>query len=115
MSKSQRDPTPTNVSEISAADLLSECRSGKDVLLLDCREPYEWYQVRIPGSLHIPMHHIPQRLSELPTDGEITVVCAHGIRSYAVAGFLLRSGFRAQSLQGGIEMWQMHGGEVEAF
>jgi hypothetical protein len=55
MSKSQRDPTPTNVSEISAADLLSECRSGKDVLLLDCREPYEWYQVRIPGSLHIPI------------------------------------------------------------
>lgn len=101
------------VPEIEAGDLATERRNDRQDLLLDCREPHEWREVRIPDSLHIPMYQVPHRLAELDGETPITVVCAHGVRSYAVAEYLIRNGFKARSLKGGIEAWQMHGGEVE--
>lgn len=82
-------------------------------LILDCREPIEWAQGRIPGSLHIPMNEIPGRMGELQRDQEILVVCAHGVRSLMVAGFLKRNGFSAASLRGGLAWWAQLGGELQ--
>jgi rhodanese-related sulfurtransferase len=106
-------PEPIKVVELDAMELMVERQNGKPPLLLDCREPFEWKQVRIPGSLHIPMNEIPYRLAELDRETDIVVVCAHGIRSYAVAGFLAEKGFAARSLKGGVATWQSRGGEVE--
>lgn len=108
------EPEPVKVVELNAAQLMAERQNGKSPLLLDCREPYEWKQVRIPGSLHLPMNEIPYRLAELDKEADIVVVCAHGIRSYAVAGFLTENGFVARSLKGGLATWQTQGGVVEA-
>jgi hydroxyacylglutathione hydrolase len=83
-------------------------------LLLDCREPFEWKQVRIPGSLHIPMNEIPYRLTEVDREADVVVICAHGIRSCAVAAFLSEKGFAARSLKGGVATWQSRGGEIES-
>jgi rhodanese-related sulfurtransferase len=88
---------------------------------LDVRELYEWRQVSIPGALHIPMNDTPWRLDELPREREIVVFCAHGNRSYGVAGYLMalcagfaiEQGFRARSLAGGITQWHRQGGAVE--
>mgnify|MGYP001026931689 CR=1 FL=1 len=104
------------VPEISVDELLAQRANGNaaDLLLLDCREPWEWRQVRIPGSRHIPMNETPFRLDELDKNRAIIVVCAHGNRSYGVAGYLLQRGFRASSLRGGIAAWQARGGEVES-
>ncbi len=104
------------VPEINVDELLAQRANGNaaDLLLLDCREPWEWRQVRIPGSLHIPMNETPFRLHELDKDRAIIVVCAHGNRSYGVAGYLIQNGFRASSLRGGIVAWQARGGEVES-
>ncbi len=107
------EPEPIKVVEIDATELMAERRNGNPSLLLDCREPFEWKQVRIPGSLHIPMNEIPYRLAELDKEADIVVVCAHGIRSYAVAGFLAEKGFAARSLKGGVATWQSRGGEIE--
>jgi rhodanese-related sulfurtransferase len=108
------EPEPVQVVEVDVTELIAERRAGKSPLLLDCREPFEWRQVRIPGSLHIPMNSIPYRLAELDTAADIVVVCAHGNRSYDVAGFLSERGFAARSLQGGIADWQAQSGEVES-
>jgi len=70
--------------------------------------------VRIPGSLHIPMRQIPGRLAEIDRAADIVVVCAHGNRSYSVAGYLIENGFAARSLRGGVADWQARGGEVES-
>jgi rhodanese-related sulfurtransferase len=109
------EPEPV-VPEISVDELLAQRANGNaaDLLLLDCREPWEWRQVRIPGSLHIPMNETPFRLDELDRNRAIIVVCAHGNRSYGVAGYLLQHGFHASSLRGGIAAWQARGGEVES-
>ncbi len=109
----QQEPAPIKVPEISASELMSQVESGTAPLLLDCREPFEWHQLRIPGSRHIPMNEIPGRLAELDQNQEWVVVCAHGNRSYAVAGFLIYNGFKAASLAGGVTDWWMHKGATE--
>ena len=107
-------PEPFIVPEIQPVELIQQVRDGADLRLLDCREPFEWAQLRIPGSLHIPMNDIPARLDELDPAEEWVVVCAHGNRSYAVAGYLLRNGLKASSLAGGVTDWWMRGGETES-
>jgi rhodanese-related sulfurtransferase len=108
------EPEEIKVSEINPADLMAERQNGNQPTLLDCREDYEWRQMRIPGSLHIPMRQIPARLAEIDRTLDIVVVCAHGNRSYSVAGWLVENGFRARSLRGGVVDWQLRGGEVES-
>jgi rhodanese-related sulfurtransferase len=108
------EPEEIKIPEITAADLMAERRSGGSPTLLDCREDHEWRQARIPGSLHIPMRQIPGRLAEIDRAAGLTVVCAHGNRSYSVAGYLIENGFTARSLRGGVADWQARGGEVES-
>lgn len=108
------EPEPLPVVEIDVRELMAERQNGKSPLLLDCREPYEWAQVRIPGSVHMPMGTIPYRLAELEKETDMVVVCAHGVRSYTVAGYLTENGFSARSLKGGLANWQVQGGDVES-
>jgi len=108
------EPAEIIIPEIVPADLMAERRNGHQPILLDCREDHEWRQVRIPGSLHIPMRQIPGRLAEIDRAADIVVVCAHGNRSYSVAGYLIENGFAARSLRGGVADWQARGGEVES-
>jgi rhodanese-related sulfurtransferase len=108
------EPEEVKIVEVAATDLIVERHSGHQPLLLDCREDYEWRQVRIPRSLHIPMRQIPVRLAELDRAADIVVVCAHGNRSYSVAGYLIENGFAARSLRGGVAEWQARGGEIES-
>ena len=99
---SEPEPDEIAVPEISVHELQQRLQHGQPLCLLDVREPYEWRQVHIPTALHIPMNEIPQRLAELPTDQALVVFCAHGSRSYGVAGYLIEQGYQASSLAGGI-------------
>lgn len=96
------EPEEITVPEVSVTDLQQALASDQPPCLLDVREPYEWRQVHIPTALHIPMNDIPQRLAELPRDQALVVFCAHGSRSYSVAGYLIEQGYSASSLAGGI-------------
>jgi rhodanese-related sulfurtransferase len=115
--RSQPEPEEEpRVPEVTAHELMAEMREEQDAarLLLDCREHYERAQSYIPDSLHIPMNSIPTRLAELDRDTEIVVYCAHGNRSYGVAGWLNQQGYTARSLKGGIVDWQHRGGAIES-
>jgi NADPH-dependent 2,4-dienoyl-CoA reductase/sulfur reductase-like enzyme/rhodanese-related sulfurtransferase len=63
-------------------------------LLLDVRRSDERAAGFIPGSTHIPLDELRQRLSELPRDREIIVYCQSGQRSYNAARVLSQHGFR---------------------
>ena len=106
------EPEEIKVPEVTASALMAERRDGGAPWLLDCRENYERRQGYIPSSKHIVMREIPYRLGELDRDADIVVVCAHGNRSYGVAGYLIENGFRARSLRGGTAGWQAQGGEI---
>ncbi len=111
--KPEPEPEAISVPELTVAELQQELISAQPPLVLDVREPYEWRQVHIPFALHIPMNDVPQRLAELPQTRAIVVICAHGSRSYDVAGYLIEQGYPASSLVGGITQWARAGGEIK--
>jgi len=77
-------------------------------VLLDVREPWEFDEGRINGSVLIPMNTIPGRIDDLDEDAEIVCICHHGARSLNVAAFLERNGFgKMVNLTGGIHAWAL--------
>lgn len=91
--------------EINPAEAKAKLEAGH-IKLLDVREPSEWAQTRIEGSLHIPMGDVAARIQELDPDEHIVVVCHHGVRSLSVTAWLRQQGFETvQSLRGGIDRW----------
>jgi rhodanese-related sulfurtransferase len=73
----------------------------KTTLLLDVRRPDERARGFIPGSIHIPLDELRQRLNELPRDRKIVVHCQSGQRSYNATRILSQNGFNAANLSGG--------------
>lgn len=75
-------------------------------LLLDVREPWEFERCHIDNSKLIPMREIPQAVNELDPDEEIVVICHHGIRSRAVAAYLVQHDYtKVINLSTGIDGW----------
>jgi rhodanese-related sulfurtransferase len=74
-------------------------------VLLDVRADGEREKGFIPGSLHIPLHQLRQRLAEVPKDRELIVTCQSGQRAYFACRFLLQRGYRARNLTGAYRTW----------
>ena len=75
-------------------------------MLVDVREDWEFSRCRIEGSLHVPLATLGARLSELPANRDLVLVCHHGGRSEHAAMMLERSGFaNVHNLRGGVEAW----------
>jgi len=66
--------------------------NNPDVTVLDVRRNGEREESHIVPSLHIPLHELQSRVSELPTAGEIWVHCAGGYRAAASLGIIEKSG-----------------------
>ena len=79
------------------------------VTVLDVREQVEWDHGHIEGSRHIPMTEVPARIGEVPTDGNVLVVCRVGGRSARVVQFLQQQGIEAINLDGGLVEWHAAG------
>lgn len=74
-------------------------------LLLDVRSDTERKAGYIPGSVHIPLPQLRQRLRELPKDREIVVSCQSGQRSYFASRVLGQHGFKVRNLSGSYRTW----------
>jgi rhodanese-related sulfurtransferase len=84
-----------------------------DAYLLDVREPDEWTAGHAPGAHHVPMMEIPARMSEVPADADVVVVCRSGGRSGQVVSYLMNNGWdNVRNLDGGMQMWAASGREV---
>lgn len=75
---------------------------GDTAALLDVREPDEWQGGHAPGAQHIPLGEVPARLAEIDTTKELFVICHFGGRSQRVAQYLVRNGFDAVNVVGGM-------------
>lgn len=84
------------------------------LVVLDVREPVEWEQAHVPGSLHIPLMDVPARLADIPTDTQVLVVCAVGGRSAQAVHYLQAQGVDAINLDGGLVEWHAAGRELVA-
>lgn len=66
-------------------------RDRDGVVLLDVRHDHERAAGAVPGSVHIPLHSLLERLDEVP-DGQLWVHCATGVRAAIAASLLDRGG-----------------------
>ena len=79
---------------------------GKEIVLLDVREDWEYQTAHLDGARSIPLGDLPHRASELNPYAEIIVYCHQGMRSLDAAYLLQQLGFkRVKSLVGGIDRW----------
>jgi rhodanese-related sulfurtransferase len=91
---------------ISVQELAQLRRNQQAHLLIDVREADELTICQVEGALHIPMGNVPARLSDVPRDAPVVVMCHHGGRSRMVVNLLQRAGFdNALNLEGGIDAW----------
>ncbi|WP_416827341.1 sulfurtransferase TusA family protein [Ectobacillus polymachus] len=65
----------------------------EDCFILDVREHAEYAFGHIPGSYFIPFGELEEKLTELPKDKEIYVICRTGRRSDLAAQLLAKNGF----------------------
>ena len=94
-----KEYTPQNLK-----DYLDHAKTAP--MLLDVREPWEYERCHIPNSTLIPMRQIPSILKDLSLDQDIVVICHHGIRSRAVANYLVQHEFKnVINLSTGIDGW----------
>src|SRR4051812_4324239 len=112
----QSDPDTPTVGRLSAKGLRALLSAGEDLALLDVREPFEraYCAIAVPASardLFVPTGEVMARVEEIrraAADGPIVVYCHHGVRSLAVANWLVRQGCnRVFNLEGGIDAWSV--------
>jgi rhodanese-related sulfurtransferase len=97
--------------EISVSEAAAMRAAG--AFILDVREPEEWNESHIPGATLIPLGELASRVSEVPQDQEVVVVCRSGNRSAEGRDILLSAGFeQVTSMAGGINEWKAAGLET---
>ncbi len=75
---------------------------GTDAVFLDLRNADELEESgAIEGAVHIPVHELRDRLSELDRDKTYIAYCAIGLRGYIGYRILTQNGFRCKNLSGG--------------
>ena len=98
--------SPMEIPTVAVAGVPDPLPEG--LVVLDVREPVEWRQGHVEGSLHIPLMELPQRFTELP-DAQLLVVCRVGSRSAQATGYLVQQGIEAVNLHGGLVQWEAAG------
>jgi rhodanese-related sulfurtransferase len=98
------------VPRISREELKQRLDGGQPPVLVDARlkYPYEHSTVRLPGAIRwVPADPTGRQRPELPRDREIVVYDSdpNELASSHVAAELIRQGYRACALKGGIGEW----------
>jgi len=97
---------------ISVAEAYQKYQQG--AFFVDVRSQQEWDESHIASSTLIPLDELQNRLSELPKDKDIVVVCLSGHRSEQGVTILKNAGFsRARCMTGGLTAWKAAGYPLE--
>lgn len=96
--------------EIKTIDV-RQGQSMKDqgAVLLDVREPDEYQESHVPGSVHVPLGQLKSRLQEIRALGSkpVAIICRSGRRSSIAAELLMQSGWtNVYNVQGGMIAWE---------
>jgi sulfur-carrier protein adenylyltransferase/sulfurtransferase len=93
--------------EITATELKQRLDNGDDLQIIDVREANELEIAKIPGTVHIPLGQVLNRMSEIDANRETVVHCKMGGRSARAISALKQAGFSGKlvNLSGGITAW----------
>jgi glyoxylase-like metal-dependent hydrolase (beta-lactamase superfamily II)/rhodanese-related sulfurtransferase len=102
------------VPQITVHDLAGWMEEGREITVIDVREPFEWGEGHIEGALHLPMREAAARRSQVPADRPKAVVCSGGLRSSTVISALKKAGLgNWYNVSGGMTAWQKSGYPIE--
>lgn len=84
--------------------------AAKGAHLIDVRTEAEIAQGMIDGAVHIPLHLLPLRASDIPQDKPVVIYCRTGARSAQACAFMAAQGYsNMHNLAGGIQSWARSG------
>ena len=98
---------------MDVVEALAAQKAGR-VVLVDVREDSERGRGFAPGSRHLPLGELKQRLGELPTDRPVAFICQSGRRSAMAATAARRAGLDAHNVTGGMTAWQRQGLHIDS-
>ena len=108
--------TKAEIREVDTATT-EELRRAPGAVVLDVREPDEFEQGAIPGSVHIPRGNLESNIEGRVPDHDtpLLVICAGGVRSAFAAKTLSELGYSdVVSVAGGFNKWKDEGREWRA-
>ena len=91
----------------------AQTRLQHGAVLVDVRERDEYEAARVAASTLIPLSEFAARVTELPMDKEVVLICAGGVRSARAAEYAASQGYTVTNLEGGINAWAAAGLPVE--
>jgi rhodanese-related sulfurtransferase len=100
--------------ETTVQEVSRRVSAGERLFLLDVREPYEYAEAHIAGSMLIPLGELSRRAGELPRDTPIIAICRSGQRSGMATEALRRAGYDATNMGGGMIAWVRAGMPFES-
>jgi rhodanese-related sulfurtransferase len=99
----------TDVSDVADA-LAADGDPG--FVLVDCRSTESWDQGHVPGAVHLPTAHVPERAGQLldPAAPVVTYCWSPGCNGATRAALALAElGYRVKEMLGGFEYWVREG------
>lgn len=96
-----------NVPTISPEEA-REYLTNSNYQFIDVRTDDEYDSGHIPNSIHIPLHEIQDRMSEIDSlkNKNIIAYCRSGARSSKATKILVKAGFDVLNLSGGVLSWK---------
>lgn len=79
---------------------------GGDYVLLDVRDPEEFFEGHLEGAVNLPFERLREEAGCLPRDRMIIVYCTHGGNSIQAARELDRMGYRVLNTYGGLSYYR---------
>ncbi len=86
--------------------------SKQGAVFVDVREPHEIAEVAydVKEIINIPMGELESRLSEIPKDKQVILVCKRGRRSKKAYDLLKEKGYEnISNMEGGMDEWEVKG------
>jgi molybdopterin/thiamine biosynthesis adenylyltransferase/rhodanese-related sulfurtransferase len=97
-----------SVPEVTPIVLKKMLDEGRDVELIDVREPFEYEICHLEGSKLVPLGQLQARAGDLSKAKTVVVYCHHGQRSANAVSYLTSAGFTdVRNLRGGIAAWRV--------
>ncbi len=94
---------------------LEVLKTNEGCMLIDVRTDAEVSRGAIEGAVHIPLHLLPLKAQDLPSDKPIVFYCQSGGRSAQACAFVASKGVgEVYNLQGGIMGWIRSGKQLSS-
>jgi hydroxyacylglutathione hydrolase len=98
---------------LASRELEGRLLAGERLVVVDVREPSEWFAGHVPGSVNVPVHEVPLRGVQLPLGATLAVHCGHVYRATIGASLLEQTGHgRLLLVKDGYEGWAALRSEV---